>query len=265
MSSCTLRLSDKQMQSNFIDYLRDETKKKSLVVLIFFVLVTLLLCGGYIQTSDSEESSKNISKLLILHSGVITLTMGITVILSYKFPIFVEFISLSVLVPSMIIIYVSYSNDQIFDMDATSRNVQLQTFFLIIFMVTNFMSVDYLCHLIIRQCFTWACMSMIIIGRSQYDGENNVYTGFGLTLIFSLMFESVLYSNHRSKAGLFMRIKLTALQEDQLRNLLDTVPDKVLITSQPSENSAPKSFYSNRQMNEFFGCDFISMDRQSRK
>ena len=106
---------------------------------------------------------------------------------------------------------------------------------------------------------------MIIIGRSQYDSENNVYASFGLTFFFAMMFESVLYSNHRSKAVLFMRIKLTALQEEQLRNLLDTVPDKVVITSQPSEDRAPKSFYSNRQMNEFFGCDFISMDRQSRK
>ena len=54
VSSCTLRLSDSQMQSNFVEYLRDETRKKSLVALIFFVLVTILLCGSYIHTSEDE-------------------------------------------------------------------------------------------------------------------------------------------------------------------------------------------------------------------
>ena len=43
-------------------------------------------------------------------------------------------------------------------------------------------------------------------------------------------------------------------------NLFDTVPDKVLIFSKTSEASAPKSLYSNRQMNKFFGCDVVKTD-----
>ena len=111
VSRCSLRLSDRDMQSNFINYLRDETKKKSLVVLIFFVFITLLLCGSYIQTSDTKEGQKNISKLLILHTGTISLSMGITMVISFKFKIFVEFIGLSVMVPTLSIIYMCYIDD----------------------------------------------------------------------------------------------------------------------------------------------------------
>ena len=43
------------------------------------------------------------------------------------------------------------------------------------------------------------------------------------------------------------------MQQEQLFNLLDTVPDSVLICSQQSESNTPKSLYSNRRMKEFFG------------
>ena len=48
-------------------------------------------------------------------------------------------------------------------------------------------------------------------------------------------------------------------------NLFDTVPDKVIIYSKTSEASAPKSLYSNRQMNTFFGCDVVKSDAISRR
>ena len=131
-------------------------------------------------------------------------------------------------------------------MNATSRNIQLQGLILLFFIVTNFMSVDYLCHMIIREVFVWSCLSIIIICRSKFEGENNIYAGFILSLLFCILFEAVLYSNHRAKAILFMRMEVSALQEEQLRRLLDTVPDKVLISSQANEDSAPKSIYSNR-------------------
>jgi len=77
--------------------------------------------------------------------------------------------------------------------------------------------------------------------------------------------EGIIYVNHKAKANLFMRIKVIALQEEQLKNLLDTVPDKVLIVSKPSEAIAPRSLYSNRGMNEFFGGDIVEMSTRSKK
>ena len=62
-----------------------------------------------------------------------------------------------------------------------------------------------------------------------------------------------------------MRIKVIEFQQEQLMNLFDMVPDKVLIYSKTSEASAPKSLYSNRQMNNFFGCNVVKTDATSRK
>ena len=58
-----------------------------------------------------------------------------------------------------------------------------------------------------------------------------------------------------------MRMKVLMLQQEQLKNLIDTVPDKVLIFSKTSEASAPKSLYSNHRMNEFFGCNVVEKDK----
>ena len=75
--------------------------------------------------------------------------------------------------------------------------------------------------------------------------------------ILVLGIESIIFVTHKAKSNLFLRIKVTALQEDQMQNLLNTVPDKVLICSKASEGSMPISLYSNRQMNNFFGCDVV--------
>ena len=73
------------------------------------------------------------------------------------------------------------------------------------------MAVDFLCHFILREIFVWSCLGLIIIGRNQYEGENNVYAGFSISLLYCLLYESVIYTNHRSKAILFMQMKQTAL------------------------------------------------------
>lgn len=85
----------------------------------------------------------------------------------------------------------------------------------------------------------------------------------GIFLIFGL--ESIIYVNHKAKANLFLQIKVIAIQEEQLKNLLDTVPDKVLIVSKPSDAVAAKNLYSNRQMNEFFGGDVVELSKLCRE
>ena len=46
-----------------------------------------------------------------------------------------------------------------------------------------------------------------------------------------------------------------AFQQKQLLNLLDTVPDQVLICSQKTEEHALIPRFSNREMREFLGGD----------
>ena len=111
-----------------------------------------------------------------------------------------------------------------------------------------------------RELFAVGLSICNMVTRNRY-GENNVYAAGLVLILLVLSMESIMYVNHKAKANLFMRIKVIALQEEQLKNLLDTVPDKVLIMSKTSEASAPKSLYSNRQMNELFGCDVVYSDK----
>ena len=83
-------------------------------------------------------------------------------------------------------------------------------FFLMYFTTANFMSVDFLIHFIMRTAFYWLGLIIIIHGRNQYD-ENNVLVAACLSFLIELIIESALYVHHRSKARLFMRLKVMTL------------------------------------------------------
>ena len=71
------------------------------------------------------------------------------------------------------------------------------------------------------------------------------------------MVEASIYSHMRAKIDLFVKIKAIEQQEAQLSNLLDNVPDSVLICTKPTELKASKGVYANKRFNEFFGADVL--------
>ena len=107
------------------------------------------------------------------------------------------------------------------------------------------MAIDYLPHLAFRQgiYLFWAVMQTYVMNQKD---ENTILTAVIALVLLDLGVESIIYVNHKAKVELFMRIKVTEFQQEQLMDLFDTVPDKVLIFSKTSEASAPKSLYSNR-------------------
>ena len=70
----------------------------------------------------------------------------------------------------------------------------------------------------------------------------------GFTLSNLLIMETIFYTNHRAEAKLFLLVKVTSKQEGQLLNLLDTVPDKVLICSKMRDAHTVKGIYNNRPL-----------------
>ena len=56
---------------------------------------------------------------------------------------------------------------------------------------------------------------------------------------------------------------VSRLQQTQLYDLLDSVPDKVLICSKKGDERTPDNLYSNREMNRFFGTDIVLNDHRS--
>mmetsp|Transcript_39793 Transcript_39793/g.52096 ORF Transcript_39793/g.52096 Transcript_39793/m.52096 type:complete len:91 (+) Transcript_39793:140-412(+) len=75
--------------------------------------------------------------------------------------------------------------------------------------------------------------------------------------LFCFAFEIHLYLTVRQKADLFCKLKTIERQQGQLADLLDAVPDSVLICSRGSVDSVPKGVYANRRMNKFFGRDVV--------
>ena len=76
-------------------------------------------------------------------------------------------------------------------------------------------------------------------------------------ILIYIAVEAIVYMNYHAKASLFLRVQVANMQEEQMQNLINTMPDMVLICSKPFEDSLPKSVYSNRKMNAFFGCNLV--------
>ena len=101
-----------------------------------------------------------------------------------------------------------------------------------VFYVTscNFMSTDFLMTLIMRQVTCWAFILFNIqMWRRHHDF--NIVANLLVNIVLIMLMEGGNFCNMRSKAILFLRAKKIGMQEQQLSNLLDAVPDKVLICS----------------------------------
>jgi len=77
--------------------------------------------------------------------------------------------------------------------------------------------------------------------------------------------EIIFFIHHKAEAKLFLSSKVTKLHESQLLNLLDTVPDKVLICTRTRESHTPKGIFNNRQLKEFFGEDITQPKIKKRR
>ena len=67
------------------------------------------------------------------------------------------------------------------------------------------------------------------------------------------MAEVSLYISYKARAKLYLESQMNKQQQEQLSNLLDTVPDSVVIFSKNTEAHTAKVLYANRRINAFFG------------
>ena len=78
-----------------------------------------------------------------------------------------------------------------------------------------------------------------------------------LFMIFCIVLELAVYTNIRSQAIFFTKMKQIEMQQTQLKDLLELVPDSVYICTRSSDNSEPKGLFANCKMNNFFGQDVL--------
>ena len=71
--------------------------------------------------------------------------------------------------------------------------------------------------------------------------------------------ESLFYVHMKVQVKLFVANQVTQAQKQQLQDILDTVPDKVLVCSnERQDDRQAQPLYNNRQMKEFFGQSFVT-------
>ena len=66
----------------------------------------------------------------------------------------------------------------------------------------------------------------------EKEDESFLFRSISIFLIM-LFFEAIFFVNHKDHAKLFLAMKVTEMHQHQLLNLLDSVPDKVLIVKEP--------------------------------
>ena len=174
------------------------------------VIFTIIISMVVLQTSESQKANI-VAKYVLAWVGIPTFFLAFTVFLSYKSIKCAELIGMSIIVPSVIVMFISYMTDEIFVMDNRERNVQALLYCVWQIILTHFMSIDFIPHLIQRQVFWLICNGIVMINPKD-KGESNMSPAFIITLglLFVLSNEAILYFNHKAKAKLFMQIKVMA-------------------------------------------------------
>ena len=134
------------MQSEFVKYLRTETKKTSLGVLVLLASTSLILIFLALWKFKDGENSPAM-KLVCIQIVIPTVFLMLAVILSRFNEKFTELIGLSLIVPNTVIIFVLRTTD-IIELDTPSRDMQGFLLMLFQFFLTFFTPIDYLPHLL---------------------------------------------------------------------------------------------------------------------
>ena len=175
-----------------------------------------------------------------------TLTLFFCLIAASQWSYFTDLLGLSILLPYVTVSFIFILTPSLkvdFEDGPTSL---LQILALVYLTACHFMSTNFLLCLFTRQVCLWSCLTLYILTRNDDNRGSSILVFSGFCLFLVVFVESANYSSMQSKALLFQRVKEMGRQEQQLSNLLDTMPDKFLITTRALEAKAPKSVYSNR-------------------
>ena len=95
------------------------------------------------------------------------------------------------------------------------------------------------------------------------QSENELTTSLATMQIFvSIFLESIFYSYNKVQADLFVSLKVIEQNQKQMCNLIDTVPDKVLIcSSNLKPNETAKCYHTNKRMKNVFSDEHMTSPR----
>ena len=110
-----------------------------------------------------------------------------------------------------------------------------------------------------------ASLTMISVSRWKKLDEES-FPAIAILTIGMLIVETQFFVQEKAQVRLFMASKVIKLQEKQLLDVLDSVPDNVLVCSNEQDKDIrPQPLYNNRQMREFFGGSLVSTRANKKK
>ena len=203
-------------------------------------LATLMM----LNTNSGDETMKKLLQIICFEVSCPTIFLFLAVILATSRPRMIDYFGLSIQLPFTVAAYAFYLVPSIY-VETEGPNFQDYVFALIFLCSCHFMSSNYLLTLIIRQVLSWSFIVFnIVMWKQLYQFNVTVHSLFFLACV--VLMEACNYCNVRSKAHLFLRMKVLQMQEKQLSSLLDVISDKVLICSRNQEAKAPQGIFSNK-------------------
>ena len=257
VSPYTLRLGDPKMDEEYTQYQRKEALRRVRYLLYIFTIFSLLVLIRLIM-NDSEEDLP-VLQLFLPITALPTIMLAIAYVLSLKYLWCAELLGPAVFGSLALVIIVVNLQDSLV-VSQSSRNAL--TFMCTIFQIfyAGLFNCGFLRHFIIRTVMLLTAQVILQYRRVELEEAPLMQL---LTLLVGnwIVLEIIFFVQAKSNARLFLSNKVTQFQQNQLFNLLDSVPDKVLICSRNTEEMTPKATYSNRQMREFLGSDPVIPDK----
>ena len=125
------------------------------------------------------------------------------------------------------------------DVTSEQRKQQVFIMFVLYFYTNAFMSVSYLAHLLIRIISMAVFIVSILAYRRSMGDVTDTGTASILALGILISQELSLYDDHKAKAKLFIEKEVSFNKQEQLANLLNSVPDNVIICTRGTEKLIP--------------------------
>lgn len=117
------------------------------------------------------------------------------------------------------------------------------------FFAISFMSCSYLPHTIFRILVVITFSMTVIRHRVAMGDEIDTSSTSVFAFVNVIILELGCYNTFKAMAKLFIESKSNEKRQIQLEQLLNTVPDNVLICSKNKEGQAPIGIYGNERIN----------------
>ena len=100
----------------------------------------------------------------------------------------------------------------------------------------------------------WLYSTMVLVFLEEVKEDKSIWPKIILLTATVALFEVMFFVHLREQVKLFLQTKVSKLQELQFMNMLESVPNNMLVCSNERDKDfKPKPLYNNRKMREFFG------------